>query len=57
MSSVVEVQHQTMMMKPIAVEMMEHEIKKQIPGGGDHRIKLLHVPRLFGILSGSVCMK
>ena len=35
MSSVVEVQHQTMLMKPIAVEMMQHEIKKQIPVGGE----------------------
>ena len=25
--------------------------------GGNHRTKLLHVPRLFGLLSGSVCMK
>ena len=26
-------------------------------GGGNHRKKLLHGPRLFGLLSGSVCMK
>lgn len=32
MSVVMEVQHQTMLMKPIAMEMMEHEIRKQIPG-------------------------
>lgn len=32
MSVVMEVQRQTMLMKPIAMEMMEHEIRKQIPG-------------------------
>lgn len=62
MSVVMEVQRQTMLMKPIAMEMMEHEIRKQIPGvveggGGNHRTNLLHVPRLFGLLSGSVCVK
>ena len=31
MSVVMEV-HQTMLMKPIAMEMMEYEIRKQIPG-------------------------
>lgn len=58
MSSVVE-EHQTVLMKPIAMEIMEHEIRKQIPWGEgwNYRTKLLHVPRLFGLLSGSVYMK
>ena len=59
MFSVVE-EHQTVLMKPIAMEIMEHEIRKQIPRRGEgwnHRTKLLHVLRLFGLLSGSVYMK